>query len=232
LPAGKEPTLPPSEWLNAILARDFSEFEPVEGDTEAILTKKASEMEARLKFFDFYVDKMLPTCAGTKMWHTGVRHFECVSTSKLPNHDELRVSVQTEALCALLYKNAREKWIATYKFKVANRGTGKKAPAVPRYNPKEPTKNTEFVALYSDPFSGQSKLGGWNKQGRKFYAKMGKLVKATRTNHAARCVKVETTCFQRLHEQNKEVYDKREKKKRKIDEIVPSDDESSDLEWV
>jgi hypothetical protein len=43
---------------------------------------------------------------------------------------------------------------------------------------------------------------------------------------------VETTCFQRLHEQNKEVYDKREKKKRKIDEIVPSDDESSDLEWV
>jgi hypothetical protein len=58
--------------VEKILTRDFSEFKPEEGDDPEAVDEKAQRKEDVLKFFDFYVDKLLPTCAGTKMWHAGV----------------------------------------------------------------------------------------------------------------------------------------------------------------
>jgi hypothetical protein len=54
--------------LKNILTRDFSAFEPEEGDDPEAVDEKAQKLEDVLKFFDFYIDKLLPTCAGTKMW--------------------------------------------------------------------------------------------------------------------------------------------------------------------
>jgi hypothetical protein len=90
----KVDTLPPVDLLECILKRDFSSLDPKEGDSPEILAKKAADKAISLDFFDFYVDKMIPTCASTKRFHSGARHFECLSLSKLSNK-ELRVSYGT-----------------------------------------------------------------------------------------------------------------------------------------
>jgi hypothetical protein len=211
------------------LERDFSRFEPEEEDSEPILTQKLKNKKEFLDFFDLYVDKMVPTCAGTKMWHMGIRHFECLSTSKLPNK-ELRVSPATEALVAVLYINGRDKWIAMHKWTIAH--PGQKAEP-PRWSKKTPDENLEFRALYSDPFAGQNKLGGWTKEGRKLFGQLAKLVKKTRTENKERCVQVEQACVERLFALNKETYDKKASKKRKAKDIEPEEEEEDDdLEWV
>lgn len=223
-------TLPPLEWMDKILERDFSDFEPKEGDSAEILAKKQTDKAGCLAFFDFYVDKMIPTCAGTKMWHVGVRHKEPMSTSLLPNSNgQLRVSAATEGLTGLLYHNGRDKWIAMYHFNVKNPGK-----TAPRWRNKEPEKNTEFRARYSEPFSGQNPFGGWSQEGRKLYGKLGRMVKTARTDHPERCLEVENDCVQRLFAQNKEYHDKIAlSKKRKAKGLANEDDEpDEDLEWV
>lgn len=208
--------------------RDFTKFDPEEGDSEEVLTKKLADKAARLDFFDFYVDKMLPTCAGTKMWHSGIRHFEAVSASKLPDASE-RISASTEGLCAVLYKNGRKKWIAMHKWYQDNPGA-KKEP--PRWNKKKPGELTEFMTLYSDPYGGQNKLGGWTKEGRKLHVRLSKSVLEARKKKE--CVEVEMACVARLFAQNKAHYDnKNASKKRKAEEIADeSEDDPGDLEWV
>jgi hypothetical protein len=151
-------TLPPTEWLKNILTRDFSELENEEGDDPEEVDKKARKKEDVLKFFDFYVDKLLPTCAGTKMWHAGIRHFECVSQSKLPDNRP-RVTYTTEAMCAVLYANSRDKWIAMHAWKKKHPGKGKEFDP-PRWKKGNPEENKEFQSLYTDPNGGQNKYGG------------------------------------------------------------------------
>lgn len=229
------PDLPPTEWLIHILKRDFSAFDPKEGDSDEILAQKENNKANCLAFFDFYVDALLPCCAGTKMWHVDIRHIECVSQSLLPNSRDLRVSAATEAMCALIYKNGRKKWIAMHIWYANNPqqpGEAKKEP--PRWNIKDPQKNVEFKTPYSDPNGGQNKLGGWNKEGRRMFVQYGRLVKATRTTKKEQCIKVETECMQRLFAQNKDYHDKKQKKKKRkakvLDEEEDEDDEWS--EWI
>jgi hypothetical protein len=222
-------TLPPTEWLTPILERDFSRFEPEEGDSEQILTQKLKTKKEFLDFFDFYVDKMVPTCAGTKMWHMGIRHFECLSTSKLPNKEH-RVPPATEALVAVLYINARDKWVAMHKWTKAH-PEHKGDP--PRWSKKRPDEYVEFRALYSDPFAGQNKLGGWAKGARKLFGQLAKLVKNNRLENKERCVQVEQACVDRLFAKNKETYDKKASKKRPAKDIEQEEEEEDeDLEWV
>jgi hypothetical protein len=221
-------TLPPTEWLDNILGRDFTEFEPADGDSDEVLAQKETDMAARLEFLDFFVDKMLPTCAGTKMWHSGVRHFEALSDS-MCSDGKLRVSPTTEGLCALLYANGRTKWMAMKQWYDDNPNE-KKEP--PRWHKKRPNENIEFKALYSDPYGGQNQRGGWSPKGRKLHIKYSKLVIAARQKKE--CREVELACVARLFAQNKSFYDKKESsKKRKAEEMADdSDDEDGDLEWV
>jgi hypothetical protein len=224
----KVDTLPPDEWMEFILKRDFSSMDPEDDDTPDILAKKASDKAEALAFLDFYVDKMIPACANTKMWHSRARHFECMSQSKLSNN-ELRVSYGTEALCATLYKNGRNKWIAMHKWKKVN--PGKKEP--PRWRKKLPEENKEFQSLFSDPFSGQCKFGGWTKEGRKTFGQFARMSKTARTQNLEECVKVETDCVARLFAQYKEHYDKinDNKKKRKATDIDEDEEEDEDMDW-
>lgn len=206
-------------------------MDPLEEDTDDIRDQKAKIKEQMLAFFDFYVDKMLPTCAGNKMWHPKIRHYECVSESKLSN-GHVRITYGDEALCALLYKNAREKWIAGFKYLDENKHTPKNQLKVPKWNNKKPEENQDFKALYSDPYAGQNKLGGWNREGRKYFGQMARICKETRENRKERCAEVERACQQRLYEQNKDRYDKENEKKRKhSDETDENLEEDPDLEW-
>ena len=223
--------LPPDEWLIHILNRDFSAFDQEEGDSDEILTKKETDKANCLAFFDFYVDTLLPCCAGTKMWHVDIRHTECVSQSQLPNSRDLRVSPATEAMCALIYKNGRKKWIAMHIWYESNpQQPGEAKPEPPRYNPKKKEENVEFKSPYSDPNGGQNKYGGWNKEGRRMFVQYGKLVKATRTTKMEQCIKVETECFTRLFAQNKAYHDKKYKKKKRKAKVL-DEEEDEDDEW-
>lgn len=219
-------TLPPTEWLENLLTRDFSEFEPEEGDAPEALAQKAQKKEDVLKFFDLYVDKMLPSCAGTKMWHAGIRHFECVSQSKLPDNKP-RVTYTTEAMCAVLYANSRDKWIAIRAWKKLNPGKGKDHKP-PQWKKSAPEENTEFQSLYTDPNGGQNKYGGWKKAGRKLFKRYALMNMAAREQNAELCAQVETACVARLYEQNKELHVNPPSKKRKAKEISSDSDNDAD----
>ena len=226
--------LPPDEWLIHILNRDFSAFDPEEGDSQEILTKKQTDKAHCLAFFDFYVDTLLPCCAGTKMWHIDIRHIECVSQSRLPNKD-LRVSYATEAMCALIYKNGRKKWIAMHAWYELNpQEPGKPKPEPPRWNIKQKDKNVEFKSLYSDPCGGQNKLGGWTRDGRRMFVQYGLLVKSTRTTKVPQCIQVEKECFGRLFAANKLYHDKKQKKKKRKAKVLEeeNDDDEEWTQWI
>jgi hypothetical protein len=229
---GAEGELPPTEWLNNILKRDFSEFDPVDDDSETEKEEKKENKQAALEFFDFYMDKMLPTCAGTKMWHTGVRHFTALSDNVLPNSpkQELRVSYATEALCALLYENGRDKWIAMHQW-IKNKPANQKLK-VPRWRKDAPEENKEFRAKYSDPYAGQNKYGGWPSEGRLQFVEYGKMVKTARTEDLEHCIAVEKECAKRLFAQNSEHYAQlEEKKKNKRKSLVLDVDDDDMYDW-
>ena len=63
-------TLPDPEILRRhILTRDFSIYEPEEGDTEDELTKKAAGMALLEDLMDYYTEKLMPSCAGAKLFN-------------------------------------------------------------------------------------------------------------------------------------------------------------------
>ncbi len=217
--------LPSPDFLEKIMVRDFSDFEAKEGDSDETIASKAEEMKLAEKFFDYYVDKMVPCCAGKKVWHPDVRHAEPMSTSLLPN-GQVRVPAGAEALVGLFYRNAHKKWclMATY-----NKGTSK---TYPLFNPKVPTKNPEWATLYSDRCGGVQSWGGWSKEGRLKYNQLQKLVFTSRKKNAARHLKAENACLARLQDKYQEVIAKKKenKKKRKRSEVLDESTEE-ELEW-
>jgi hypothetical protein len=220
--------LPDIDWMLYILDRNHTAFHVNKDDDEATARKKEEEYVEFLDFYDCYVDKMLPTAAGPKKWNAAARHFQPLSTSVLPN-GRYRVHPSSEALVALLYANGRKKWMAMRKREVSH----PEDKTVIRWSKNKPLENPDYETPYSDATAGQSKYGGWNKEGRKLYGRYGIIVKNARANKKDTCLKIETECFQRLYEANKEIHEKKKKtKKRKYQADGMDEENDEELEWV
>ena len=217
----------PSEDVEFALQRDLSEFEENDDDSDKEKGEKAAKLTYYHQILDFFVDKMVPTVAGYKLWPQEVCHFEPISFSQIPNSGgKLRITAGTEAFALLMYKNCKSKWEAMHKHDVID----KKKEKYPRYSKKQdPEKNLEWDTPYSDPTSGQNKFGGWRKKGKREYARLQKLVLAAR-GEKKRCREVDEATVARLFEENKDMHKKKNnsegKKKRKAGEM--EDDSSHD----
>lgn len=220
--------LPPIKWMEFILQRDHSAFEAEDGDDKAAAQKKKDDYVEFLAFYDFYVDKMLPTAAGPKKWNVQARHFQPLSTSKLTD-GRLRVHPSSEAVVALFFANNHKKWMTMRKWEVANPGQTNKN----RWIKTKPDVNKDYATLYSDASAGQNKFGGWTKEGRKLYGRYGLMVKQARKEKKEVGLRYETECFKRLYETNQELHEKKKKpKKRKYQAEGEEDDEDEELDWV
>ena len=93
-----------------------------------------------------------------------------------------------------MIKNCRSKWEAMYKWRVTD---GKEYDPFPTWKKSEPTKNTEWKPLYSNPNCGQCIFGGWYTAGLKEFKRLQALVIAARAN-TERCQLVEQACIDRL----------------------------------
>lgn len=217
--------LPSYEVLEkAIITRDFSEFEPLDDDTEQMKEDKEEALEKAKALFDFYVDQLVPAVAGKTLWHPKVRHFECMSSSKLKSAaNQLRITSSTEALTVVMYKNAITKWNAMLKFNK----TRKKNQRYPTWNPRRPEENKEWRTPYSSAYSGQSKFGGWNTEGRKYFLDIQKKIIESREQNADRILQVEQESIARLFEQYKDVFGYDEERPSKKKKLNDDDDDDS-----
>lgn len=210
--------LPPPDLLEKLLLRDFSQFDPVEGDDEETIEAKAQDLQKALDFFDFYYDKMVPVVAGKKVWHPYARHHECMSISKLPNK-QLRVPPNTEALVAVMYRNCYKKWELMKAWDVNTQGV------YPMF--KKPDINPEWATEYTDACGGQQKYGGWSTAGRVKFVKLAKIVLASRKKNMRRHLQVEQDCLTRLQAKYVNLYINKKvpTKKRKAESLTPEDEE-------
>ena len=226
-------TLPDPEILRRhILTRDFSIYEPEEGDTEDELTKKAAGMALLEDLMDYYTEKLMPACAGAKLFNTKIRHFDAMSEVLMPNGGEgqLRITAGTEAFAMLTYMNNKDKWEATFDWHAKNPNTTTKCP---RYSKTKPTENVKFKAKYSDSQTGTPHWGGWSEEGRKLFGVLQREVLASRAENMERHIQRDKECVVRLHHKYAELHknDHRQPKKAKItneDERVYDED----LEYV
>jgi hypothetical protein len=234
--------LPTPAYLEKyILNRSMSFILPTAVDLDPVVRQQRIEKHRTVcEFFDFYTDRMIPTVAGARLFHSGVRHFEPMTTSVIPNSGaDLRITSSTEAFTALLYKNGWKKWNAMLKFDRENPKTGavpkKKTKRYPVFKPKKPDENKEWMTPYTDSQCGKKPLGGWNKEGRLEYLRLKRIVLNSRKNNGKRHVKEDEECVARLHEKHKELYEALDEpkpdKKRKADEISKELEEEDELGW-
>jgi hypothetical protein len=218
----------PIEDLELVMKRDLS----------GISEEGPKNLAYYHEVMDFYVDKLVPTIAGSHFFGENIRHFEPLSTTKCWNDNlrvmQPRVPAGTEAFVLLMYKNCKEKWEAMHDWSVVQ---GKKEP-YPRYKKSEPTMNTEFKALYSDSASGQSRFGGWNKAGLKEYARLQLMMIEVREENAELCEEVDRATVARIFEANKAKHERagdnadgksrRKSKKRRRNDMGGGDDSDDD----
>jgi len=212
--------LPKPELIEKFLVRDFSQFDIVEGDDQDTIDAKTQDLQKAEDFFDFYVDKMVATVAGKKVWHPYVRHHECLSTSKFASKHP-RVTAGTEAFVALLYRNAYKKWEKMHAWDKSARGL------YPKYNKLKPKENSEWATEYTDACGGVQKFGGWNVAARKKHVQLMKMVTASRENNARRHRIVEQACVKRLQHKYRALYENKKArgKKRNNEENEEEDEE-------
>ena len=173
------------EDLEFAIKRDFSS---IQDDPE------------KLKYFhdllDYYVDRMVPAVAGNTNASFGrhTRHFEPLCTAEVPNcveKNKLKVPPTTEAFILLLVKNCDIKWEAMNDWDVAQKHPG----PYPRYMKSKPDKNLRWKTKYTDNASGQSKFGGWSKEGIKEFVRLKDMITEVRKNKEL-CLAVDTETMQ------------------------------------
>jgi hypothetical protein len=232
----KTEELPPEEWMEMILTRDFSSFQPTMEEAEAedrqASAQNLEEYMKFLDFFDFYTHSMLPAVAGAKRWDDQHKFVLPISTAKMEVEGTARITPSHEALVGLLYLNGRQKWMAMQKWYNTNPAKGSK---VPQWSNKKPLENVEFKTPYSDQFAGQNPLGGWKRQGRVLFGTFGIKVRDMRRNPAAaaRCLQLETESIARLVQKHNYSAEPATKK-RKYEDITPEAilEDADKLEWI
>lgn len=163
--------VPPSvEDLYKVVTRDI----PLPSDTDEA---QQEEHERLMAVFLWYWDDLLPKCAGNIYWRDSIRRHQCIS---IANHEGKQcITSSTEAMCALMYDNCREKWEKMYARK-------KEDPTAKMPKKKDDPETDDFAGKYSDAQSGQSKYGGWNPEGlEKFRQVVGQVKAARQTEKSA-----------------------------------------------
>ena len=216
--------------MDCIATRDFSRFDIVDTDSEE---EKVLKREGRLEIeqvMDMYTEKLIPAVAGPNLFHPRIRHFEDMTTSKMPpitGLEQLRITASTEAMAIVAYANNRTKWQAMIAWKRDHPGV-----KVPRYNSRKPTIHVEFKELYSSSFEGSNPWGGWNTEGRKLYTALQKKITNSRIDNLDRHVKHDKECVARLYEKYKDMHsnmDPPSKKNKPNPDFNLEDDEELDF---
>ena len=204
--SGRETLPPPDVFINNIATRDFSEWDLLDTDSDDVKNTKTLAKNEAMDLFDAYTEIMVWAVAGTKLWNPNIRHFEPMTTSKLPNTaiDQLRIPASTEAMAIVAYINNYKKWNASYAWKKANHGKGK----VPKWSSKKPTEFVDFKEEYS---SGKEKIdhpewGGWSDEGKMKFVELQAIITKSRQENFDRHVKEDQACVDRLKEKFKEMH--------------------------
>lgn len=135
------------------------------------------EHERLMVIFLWYWDELLSKCAGNIYWRDSIRRHQCIS---IATHEGKHcITSSTEAMCALMYDNCRDKWEKMYKKKQAD-------PTAKLPKKKDDPETDELSGKYSDAQSGQAKYGGWNSEGlEKFQLVVGQVKAARKTEKSA-----------------------------------------------
>jgi hypothetical protein len=195
--------LPDPEIFELILTRDTQSFDLNDRDSAQEKQVKQNGLQMFNLMFDFYVEKMLASCAGSKVWGPNVKYSQEVSQCLMPNSDKaLRITTSTEAFTVLIYKNCWKKWNAMHrglkKFRDDNTpGTW----VCPRYN-KKTKENPEYETPYTDQATGQKKIGGYTQQGMVEFMRLQQMVANSRRDNKVRVAEVERASIQRLRDKN------------------------------
>lgn len=200
--------LPDPAIFEKILTRDPSDWYLTEeekatrarGESSVEIDEKLAKTTTFRFWFDFYVEKMLPTIAGSDLWND-IKYSEPVSTCLVPGTKKsLRITTSTEAFTVLLYKNCYKKWNKMYRDYEAHKDSGSRTKwKCPRYH-KEKFPDEDYKTPYTDATKGRQKEGGFNWQGMEEYNRLQCLVYDSREAPGGmdRFVRVEKRCLQRL----------------------------------
>lgn len=223
--------LPLTEIFTDLIAtRDFSRFDINDTDTEEEKVEKRAGLLGVEQIMDMYTEKLIPAVAGPTLFHPKIRHFEEMTTSKMPpiaGLSQLRIPATTEAMAIMAYANNRTKWQSMIDWKRDHPGT-----KLPKYSTKNPTVNREFKELYSNCGGKQHPWGGWSTEGRKIFNKLQKKIYESREKNLDRHIKADRECVARLHEKYKDMHSETEppnKKQKHEIEIGLDDDEELDF---
>jgi len=177
LESGVLEELPPPSLMEMILTRDASDFNVEESDNHHTTEAKKKARECFDVMFDFYVDRMLATVAGKKMWGPDIKYTEEVSKSLIPKIALPRITPSTEAFAVLVYSNCRNKWNQMHMDRKAHR-ENKEARGkfkCPRFN-KKTGENPEYATPFTDSASGQKKVGGYTDSGIDEFVRLQKML--------------------------------------------------------
>lgn len=229
--ANNEKELPPiTAFTDVIATRDFSQFDIEEGDAEDLKKAKREGLEGMEQLMDLYTDKLVPCVAGPTLFHPKIRHFEPMTTAKMPpvaGLDQLRIPPSTEAMTILIYINNRTKWQSMVAWKKNHPGT-----KIPRYSSKHKGKNIEFKEEYSNCSGKTNEWGGWSIEGRKLFNQLQKKIHESRIDNKDRHVKIDKECVARLYKTYKDMHGDMApapKKQKQQAEIDPNEDEEMDF---
>jgi len=198
--------LPDTEvFTECIAIRDFSRFDIKDGDTEEQKKEKRIGLAGAEQLMDLYTESLVPCIAGSKLFHPNIRHFEPMTTSKMPlavtGMDQLRVPASTEAMAILTYDNNKSKWEAMRRW-------NKQHPSIkmPRWSSKNPDVNQEFKELYSNCEGKTDSWGGWSYTGRSLFNTLQAKILESRRQNFDRHVKYDNECVARLYNKFKDMH--------------------------
>jgi len=198
--------LPDTELFRDVIAiRDFSRFDIEDGDTEEQKQVKRAGLAGAEEFMDLYTESLVPCVAGAKLFHPNIRHFEPMTTSKMPlsvtGMEQLRVPASTEAMAILTYDNNKSKWEAMRKWNKEHPNS-----KIPRWSSKNPDVNKEFKELYSNCEGKTDPWGGWSYTGRTLFNNLQVKILESRRQNFDRHVKYDNECVARLYDKFKEMH--------------------------
>lgn len=146
---------------------DIQEDTPLTENQKAYLTEYANYEHALTKL-TWYLNSYLPNTVGLQFWGPNIRPFCLMTDTKVVEGDpsgkkKVLVTKTSEAFAHLLWANSRDKWLADFILKAAN-----KKAKIPKYNKDNPSTH-KHQNKWSNSRTGQIQGGGWNKEALIFF---------------------------------------------------------------
>ena len=151
---------------------------------ERVLYRRSDHDE---NVFAWWWDVILPMAVGNKVhWNHKVRYFEKISESNIGTSAQKNIPPSTEAFAFVVYESNRAKWVRMKELKEENPGlkmvvlddkNSKKKKS--DFNVSDPecfyaftSEEPDLIARWTNPRSGQSKFGGWKREGKERFKKV------------------------------------------------------------